>query len=34
MWKYMRLDCKHAIALDVPEVEAAQIIQWVEEIFN
>jgi pimeloyl-ACP methyl ester carboxylesterase len=27
-WKYVRLDCAHAIALDVPEREAREILAW------
>jgi pimeloyl-ACP methyl ester carboxylesterase len=30
-WKYVRLDCAHAIALDVPEKEAREILSWIDE---
>ena len=31
-WKYVRLNCAHAIALDVPDQEAREILSWVSEI--
>ncbi len=30
-WKYVHLDCAHAIALDVPEREAKEILSWADE---
>ena len=30
-WKYVRLDCAHAMALDVPDKEAKEILSWVNE---
>ena len=30
-WKYVHLDCAHAIALDVPDREAKEIVSWVNE---
>lgn len=31
-WSYVRLDCGHAIALEVPDREAAEIIKWYGEV--
>jgi pimeloyl-ACP methyl ester carboxylesterase len=30
-WKYVRMNCGHAIAIDAPEKEAQEIITWVNE---
>lgn len=31
-WKYLRMDCSHAIPLQVPEQEAREITTWVDEV--
>ena len=31
-WKYVRMDCGHAIALEAPEREAAEILAWYDEV--
>lgn len=30
-WKYVRMNCGHAIALDAPDKEAKEILAWVDE---
>jgi hypothetical protein len=32
--KYVRMDCGHVIALEEPELEAAEIARWYDEIEN
>jgi pimeloyl-ACP methyl ester carboxylesterase len=32
LWKYVRMDCGHAIAIDAPEQEAREIRSWAEEL--
>jgi pimeloyl-ACP methyl ester carboxylesterase len=31
-WTYLRMDCGHAIALEIPEREAAEITTWYDEV--
>ncbi len=33
-WKYVKMDCGHAIALDAPDQEAEEIRTWVKECVN
>lgn len=33
-WKYVRMNCGHAIALEAPAEEAREILAWVAEYFN
>jgi hypothetical protein len=33
-WKYIHLDCAHAIALDIPDKEANEILSWADEFVN
>ncbi len=33
-WKYVRMDCGHAIPLQAPQQEAREIIQWVDEVLG
>lgn len=31
-WKYVRMDCGHAIPLEAPALEAREILKWLEEV--
>lgn len=33
-WKYVRLNCGHAVALEAPVEEAGEILSWVDECLN
>jgi pimeloyl-ACP methyl ester carboxylesterase len=33
-WRYVRMDCGHAIPLQAPEQEASEILAWVNEVVS